>query len=160
MEAKQIVVFKLEGHDFGIDIKNVLEILSYEPIRPVPAEADYVEGILNVRGKVYTIFSLRKRLLMPSQEKDNESKIILLHLEKYRVGFLVDQVAEILNIDELEMEEKPEMIDTKHKSCIEGIVKQEDRMIIVLDVNKLITSEGKIFVQGVSDEHYSSSDAK
>ena len=100
MELSQIVVFKLQGHDFGIDIKKVLEILNYEPIRPIPEVPDYIEGILNVRGVVYTIISMRKRLSMPKQEDESTSKIILLHLEKYRVGFLVDNVAEILNVDE------------------------------------------------------------
>lgn len=160
MQNEQIVVFKLQKHEFGIDIKKVLEILNYEPVRPVPEVPSYVEGIINVRGTIYPIFDLSKRLNIGINEEKENSKFILLQLQENRVGFLVDSVAEIFSIEPECVEEPPTMLDKNHVNCIEKIVNQEDRMIIVLDVNAIISDEEKIFVQGVSDEENCSSNTK
>lgn len=160
MKSGQIVIFKLQEHEFGIDIKKVVEILNYEPVRPVPEVPRYVEGIINVRGIIYPIFNLCKRLNMREYEEKNKSKFILLQIGQNRVGFLVDSVAEILSVEEAYIEELPSMLDRNHMNCIETIVKLDDRMIIVLDVDILISDEEKLFVQGVSDEENCSSNTK
>ena len=164
MENRQIVVFKLMGHEFGMDITKVLEILNYEEVRPVPNVAHYVEGIINVRGTVYPIFNLRKRLNMKPIEDTSDTKFILLHLDNVRIGFLVDGVSEILTVDEEQVEKAPQMID-KNKSrnknnTIDYIIKQEDRMVIVLNVESLISEEENLFIQGVSDEKDSGGNSK
>ncbi len=160
MENGKIVVFKLMDHEFGIDIMRVLEILNYETPRPVPAVPAYVEGIINVRGTVYPIFNLCKRLSMPYSEDYERAKFILLHLEEGRVGLLVDGVSEIMVVEQELIEEMPTVIEKNRVSCIDYIVKKDDRIIIVLDVNKIISEEENLFVQGVSDEEDSSSNAE
>ena len=160
MENGQIVVFKLMGHEFGIDILKVLEILNYEAVRPVPDAPGYVEGIISVRGMIYPIFNLRKRLNMSPAEDLEGAKFILLHLEQNKVGFLVDNVNEILSVNEENVEKAPEMLGRNKVSCIDYIVKQDDRMIIVLDVDALISDEENLFLQGVWNEENSGSNAK
>lgn len=159
MEKGQIVVFKLMNHEFGIDIMSVLEILNYEPVRPVPEVPNYVEGIINVRGRIYPIFNLCTRLSMPPSQDKEGAKFILLHLQEGRVGLLVDGVNEILTVEQEYIEEMPVMIEKNRVNCTDYIVKKDDRMIIVLDVNKIISDEN-LFVQGVSDEKDHSSNAK
>lgn len=152
MENGQIVVFKLMGHEFGIDIKGVFEILNYEEVRPVPNTEKYVEGIINVRGTVYLIFNLRKRLnMIPAPDLDG-AKFILLYLEHSKVGFLVDGVSEILSVKEECIEKAPKVIEENQENCIDYIVKQDGRMIIVLDIGAIISGENNLFVQGVSNE--------
>ena len=90
---------------------------------------------------------------MDLAENEKAGKIILLHLEKNKVGFLVDSVVEILNIDEMEVEQPPQLMDRKKSNCIDCIVKGKDNMIIVLDVNTLISDEDNLFIQGVSNEN-------
>ena len=160
MENRQIVVFKLMGHEFGMDITKVLEILNYEEVRPVPNVAHYVEGIINVRGTVYPIFNLRKRLNMKPIEDTSDTKFILLHLDNVRIGFLVDGVSEILTVDEEQVEKAPQMIDKNKTNTIDYIIKQEGRMVIVLDVESLISEEENLFIQGVSDEEDSGGNSK
>jgi len=160
MENRQIVVFKLMGHEFGMDILKVLEILNYEPVRPVPQVQSYVEGIINVRGTVYPIFNLRKRLNMQTTEDLENAKFILLHLEETRIGFLVDSVSEILTVEEDRIEKTPEMIDKNKINTIDYIIKQEGRMVIVLNVDALISDEENLFVQGVSNEKNCGSNSK
>ena len=160
MENRQIVVFKLMEHEFGMDIIKILEILNYEEVRPVPNVPNYVEGIINVRGTVYPIFNLRKRLNMKPIEDTSDTKFILLHLDNVRIGFLVDSVSEILTVDEEQVEKAPQMIDKNKTNTIDYIIKQEGRMVIVLDVESLISEVENLFIQGVSDEENCSSNAE
>ena len=150
VNSDKIVVFKLQEHEFGMDIGKVIEILNYEPVRPVPQVPSYIEGIINVRGTIYPIINLCRRLNMKEYEEKDQSKFILLQIGQSRVGFLVDSVAEILDVEKT----------YTHVSCIEKIINLGERMIIVLDVNILISDEEKLFVQGVSDEENCSSDTK
>ena len=152
MENRQIVVFKLMGHEFGLDIMQVLEIINHEWIRPVPSVPDYIEGIINVRSTVYPIFNLRKRLHMTPIDDLKETKIILLNLEQSRVGLLVDSVSEILSVQEEHIERTPEIINKDKASCIDYIVKQADRIIITLDVAAVISEAESLFIEGVSNE--------
>ncbi|MBE6023939.1 MAG: purine-binding chemotaxis protein CheW [Cellulosilyticum sp.] len=152
MENRQIVVFKLMGHEFGVDIKKVLEILNYESVRPVPDAPNYIDGIINVRGTVYLVFNLRKRLNMSPIEEIDGTKFILLYLKENKVGLLVDSVCEILSVQEEAIERAPQVIEKNKVSCIDYIVKQDNRMIVVLNIDAILSGEENLFVQGVSDE--------
>lgn len=160
MENRQIVVFKLMGHEFGIAIEKVLEILNYEWVRPVPAVPSYIEGLINVRGVVYPIFNLRKRLNMSLTEDLEGAKFILLKLQESRVGFLVDSVEEILEVQAEYVEKPPEVLDKNKVNCIDYIVKQENSMVIVLDIDTLISEQDNLFIQGVSNEEDCCSNAE
>ena len=160
MSREQIVVFKLKEHEFGINVKQVLEILNYTVIRPIPDVAEYVEGITNVRGKIYSIFNLRKRLNITGQTNLESSKFILLQVEGSHVGFLVDNVAEILTIDEICIEKVAVLSGVNKGNSVQYIVQQKERMIMVLDVHALIWDEENLLNQGVSDEESYCSNTK
>ncbi|MBP3886760.1 MAG: purine-binding chemotaxis protein CheW [Cellulosilyticum sp.] len=156
----QIVVFKLMNHEFGIDIMRVVEILNYELVRPVPAVPAYAEEIINVRGTVYPIFNLCKRLNMSCSMDYKDSKFILLNLEEGRVGLLVDGVSEIMTVEEEYIEATPTVIDQNQESCIDYIVKKDDRIVIVLDIKAVVSEKENLYIQGVSDEEDYSSNTK
>ena len=150
MESKQIVVFKLLEHEFGMDIIKVLEIQNYESIRPVPEVPDYIEGIINVR----------KRLNLPLHENLSHSKLILMNLKDNRVGFIVDSVSEILTVETMHIEESSTILGKKEVSCIQGIIKKADQMILLLDVDILISETQEMMPLGVNDENNYSSNSK
>ncbi len=139
MASKQIVVFKLLDQEYSIDIMRVLEIGNYEPVRKVPEVPSYIEGIINLRGTIYPIFNLRKRLHIPDYESFNDTKIILMNLEETKVGFIVDSVCEILTIDEAEIEQTPKMLEKYESRYINGIIKKEERIIVIFDVDLLLS---------------------
>ena len=138
MATKQIVVFKLLDQEYSIDIMKVLEIVNYEPIRKVPEVPSYIEGIINLRGTIYPILNLRTRLHMPQNESIDATKIILMNLEETRVGFMVDSVCEILNVEEEEIEQTPNMLEKYESRYINGIIKKEDKMIVIFDEDLLL----------------------
>ncbi len=141
MAIKQIVVFKLLDQEYSIDIMRVLEIVNYEPARKVPEVPAYIEGIINLRGTIYPIVNLRARLHMPQPEATSDIKIILMHLEENKVGFMVDSVCEILTVDEEEIEKAPHMLEKYESKYIEGIIKKEDRIIVIFNVELLVGEE-------------------
>jgi len=141
VETKQIVVFKLLDEEYSIDIMHVLEIINYEPIREVPEVPDYVEGIVNLRGTIYPIFNLRTRLHMMPYMAMDDTKIILIHLGELKVGMIVDSVCEILTIQEEELEQKSKVLEKYESKYIEEIVKKDDRMIVILNVDLLLADD-------------------
>lgn len=139
--AKQVVVFKLLDQEYSIDIMKVLEILNYEPVRAVPNVPKYIEGMVNVRGTIYPIFNLRERLHLQAHELMSQTKFILLNLEEIKVGFMVDNVCEILNVAEEEVDMTPKMITKYDNKFIEGVINKDDRMILILNVELLLTDD-------------------
>lgn len=138
---QQIVVFKLANQEYGIDIMRVIEIISYQEIRPIPEVPVYIEGIINLRDEIYPIYNLRERFKLVKQEEIQDTKIVLMKLEELQVGFIVDSVCEILTITEGNIEATPKMISKYNSKYITGVTKKDGRMILLLDVDLLVSDE-------------------
>lgn len=160
MKAEQVIVCQLGKHQFGVDIKSVLEILNLEPITPVPESPDYVDGVINVRGNVCPIIYLRRRLNMPLEAKQTHNKIILVHVQNSNVGLLVDDIKGILDVKEESVEQVVPLEDETQINCVQYLIKQLEEKIIVLDLDKIVFEQNRLFVQGVTDEDDSSSNAE
>ena len=141
--SKQIVIFKLNNEDFCVDIMQVLEILSMQKIRKVPDVPDFIEGIFDLRGTIIPIIDLRKRFNMEKANINDNTRIIVVNLNKKSVGFIVDAVTEVLHIDEESIKEPPDIISGIGKEYIEAVVKLNDRLIIDLDLHRVLTEQEK-----------------
>lgn len=140
METRQIVIFKLGEEEYGIDIMKVVEIVLYQEVRKVPDVPKYIEGIINLRGDIHPIYNFRKRFRMPERAIDDNTKIIVIRTTEMNVGFIVDNVSEILNIPSQDIQSAPKLINQRAEGkYILGVAKQEERMIVLLDVDKLVT---------------------
>lgn len=139
--SNQFVVFKLEEEDFGVEIINVREIIKPQQILKVPNTPKYIEGIINLRGRVHPVFNLRKKFHINEKEFDERTKIIIVSVNEISVGFIVDDVSEILRIEEQNMEVPPSIIVGHHRKYIRTVGKIGDRMIIILDLNLLLSEE-------------------
>ncbi|WP_054739022.1 chemotaxis protein CheW [Cellulosilyticum ruminicola] len=147
MTTKQIVVFQLQGQKFGIDIMSVLEILNYSTIRTVPEVPSYIQGIINVRGTVYPIVNLCTRLGLEAFKDESSCQFILLNLEDVRVGFMVDKVLEILTIETKDVEQGPQITEVDKVSCVNGIIKEQEHIILLLDIDILISESKQIVLK-------------
>jgi len=130
----QYVVFKLGAEEYGFDVSTVREIHTMEQITKVHRSAQYIEGVMNLRGKLLTVINLRKRFSMPPGEAGEAQRIIVVDASDSPVGFLVDQVAEVARIPMESIEKAPahitKDIDSKY---VMGIAKYEDRLITLID---------------------------
>lgn len=137
---RQIVIFKLGKEEYGIDIMQVVEIILHQAIRKVPDLPSYIEGIVNLRGDIHPIYNLRTRFRMAQHEPDEHTKIIVLRTTQMNVGFIVDYVSEILNIAEEDIQGVPNIINSRPgDQYIQGVAKQDDRIIVLLDIDKLVS---------------------
>jgi len=137
----QLVSFKIGEEEFGIDILKVQEINRMLQITKVPNAPGFVEGVVNLRGRIIPVIDLRTRLGMIKKDYDGKSRIIVVELEKATVGFTVDEVSEVLRIPKSITEPPPAMVAGIDTDYITAVGKLEDRMLILLDLEKVFTVE-------------------
>jgi len=137
----QWVTFHLDNEIYGITVMQVMEVLRYVDITPVPGAPDYVMGIINLRGNVVTVIDTRKRFSLPSKEVDDLSRIVIIESEGQVLGMLVDCVAEVVYLKESEIEMAPNVGNEDSSRFIQGVHSNGDSLLILVDVNKLLTAE-------------------
>ena len=138
-ELLQLVSFKIADEEFGIDILKVHEINRMMNITKVPNAPHYVDGVVNLRGRVIPVINLRTKLAMERKEYDRNSRIIVVELGGKTIGFIVDEVSEVLRIPMNITEKPPEMVSGINSAFITAIGKLEDRLLILLDLEKVLT---------------------
>jgi purine-binding chemotaxis protein CheW len=137
----QFVTFILMDETYGINVMQVQEVLRVTEIAPVPGAPDYVLGIINLRGNVVTVIDTRTRFGLPSTEMDDASRIIVIESEKQVVGILVDAVAEVVELSESDIDVAPNVGTEESSRYIQGVATREDGLLILVDLNKLLTDE-------------------
>ncbi len=140
----QLVTFKLGQEEFGVNILQVHEIIRMMQVTHVPNAPDFIYGVINLRGKVIPIVSLRKRFGLDAEAEDNQSlRIVVVELRNVVVGFIVDAVSEVLRISKDIVEPPPPILAGIESEYITGVAKMEDRLIILLDLEQLLSKEEK-----------------
>lgn len=152
MATLQQVVFRLDKEEYGLDIMKVNGIEKYQEVVKVPNAPEYIEGMINLRGEVLPIFNLRTKFSLEKKAYDDETKIIVVYTNDIKVGFIVDSVAEILQIDEENVEAAPAIVAGINRKYIKSVAKIEDRMIVLVDIDLLVTDEEKITLGEVVEE--------
>ena len=140
-ELLQLVTFAISEEEFGIDILKVQEIIRTMAITKVPNSPPYVEGVINLRGKVIPVIDLRGRFNMESRIHDRQTRIIVIDLHGMIIGFVVDGVSEVLRIQSNTVEPPPPVVSGIESEYIRGVGKLDDRLLILLDLDKLIPIE-------------------
>ena len=138
-ELLQLVSFKIGQEEFGVDILNVHEINKMVAITKVPNAPHFVEGVINLRGRVIPIIDLRTRLKLEKKEHDKDTRIIVVEINKKTVGFIVDAVKEVLRIPVTITEAPPEIVAGIDSEFIKAVGKLEDRLLILMDLEKVLT---------------------
>lgn len=144
MATLQQVVFKLDKEEYGLDIMKVNGIEKYQEVVKIPNAPDYIEGMINLRGEVLPIFSLRKKFKLIDKPTDDETKIIVAYTNDIKVGFVVDAVQEIMQVDEADVEEAPPIVTGIDRRYIKSVAKVEGRMVTLIDIDLVVTDEEKI----------------
>jgi purine-binding chemotaxis protein CheW len=137
----QLVTFAIGEEEFGIDILKVQEIIRIMDITKVPSSPAHVEGVINLRGKVIPVIDLRCRFNMESRVHDRQTRIIVIDLHGAIVGFVVDAVSEVLRLQSDTVEPPPPVVAGIDSEYIRGVGKLENRLLILLDLEKLLPAE-------------------
>jgi len=142
-ELIQLVSFAIGEEEFGVDILKVQEINRMLAVTRVPNSPEYVDGVINLRGKVIPIIDLRRRFRMERREHDKNTRIVVVELSGKVVGFVVDAVSEVLRIPKSVTEPPPPMVAGVDAEYITAVGKLDDRLLILLDLEKVLSTEEK-----------------
>lgn len=138
MEEIQIVVFRLDNEEYGVNILNVQEIIRPTEITRVPKTPEYLTGVINLRGNVIPVMNLRKRFGLEGElQSDPNTRIIILNFRDINIGIFVDSVSEVLRLTKEEIEE-PTLIEALDDKFVQAVGKHNDRLIILLDIKELL----------------------
>ncbi len=143
-ELLQLVSFKIGEEEFGVNILRVQEINRMLNVTQVPNSPEYVDGVINLRGRVIPVIDLRTRFGMERKQHDKNTRVVVVELAGKTVGFVVDAVSEVLRISRSVTEPPPETVASSiGADFITSIAKLEDRMIILIDLEKVLSTEEK-----------------
>jgi len=152
-EQIQLVSFNLGQEEFGIDILKVQEINRMVEITKVPQAPSYVEGVINLRGKVIPVIDLRRKFSLEAGEYDKNTRIVVADVSGHVIGMVVDAVSEVLRIPRSTIEPPPEIVTSLDSEYISGVVKLDEKLLIFLDISKIaaeVSSEVESMTEAVS----------
>lgn len=149
-EQEQLVVFEVGDESFGIDISIVQEIIRLQPITEVPKAPMYVKGVINLRGKVIPVIDLRERFGFSIGEETKATRIVVVNVLGNTVGMIVDAVSEVLRLATDSIEPPSTIVESVGSQYLKGIGKLEERLIILLDLDKLLVEMGATVIDDVA----------
>ncbi|MGB9591449.1 MAG: chemotaxis protein CheW [Candidatus Kryptoniota bacterium] len=148
----QLVSFVIGNEEFGVNILKVQEIIRSVSITRVPKSPDYVAGVINLRGKIVPVIDLRKRFALLPKEADKDTRIIVVELDDKVVGFLVDKVKEVIRVDNEIIDPPPDLTTDISTHYITGVAKLPDRLLILLDLDRILNASEKEQISEVYPE--------
>ena len=140
---RQLVVFDLAGEVYGVSIETVREIIRMQAVTYVPDAPGFVEGVINLRGRVIPVVDLRKRFGLNVTEATAESRVVVVDIGGEDIGVIVDAVTEVLRIGEDSIEPTSSLVTTEDSYYIEVIAKVDDRLLILLDIERALGKDAE-----------------
>ncbi len=152
-EILQLVGFKIAEEEYAVDILMVQEIIRMMQVTKVPNAPDFVDGVVNLRGRIIPVIDLRSKLGLPRKEVDKDKRIIVVEVAGKTVGFIVDAVTEVLRIPASITEPPPDLITNVNSEFIKAVGKLEDRLLILIDLEKILSTNEKLELSAINTEN-------
>ena len=137
-DDRQFCTFTLDKLLFGVEVRDVQEVIRYQHITYVPRASASVHGLINLRGQIVTAIDLRSRLRLPERPADRQPMNVVIRSGDYVVSMLVDEIGDVVAVDESTFEKPPDTLDGIARSLIRGAYKLENRLLLNLDTDKTI----------------------
>jgi purine-binding chemotaxis protein CheW len=147
----QIVGFRVGNETYGVPITALHEIVRVPEITAVPDAPDYMEGVINLRGKIVSVIDLRKRFGIKETTSSRRNRILVVEFNGRLSGLIVDSASEVLKIPPADVEPPPAVLQEGGLNCVTGLGKYQGRLIMLLDTTKLLES-GSLRAQKAAGE--------
>jgi purine-binding chemotaxis protein CheW len=138
----QYCTFTLDGLYFGVDVLKVQEVIRYQEMTRIPGAPAVVSGLINLRGQLVTALDLRQRLQLQPRPDGQLPMNVVVRTEEGATSLLVDEIGDVIELDDTTHERPPETIDAVTREVVRGVHKLEGRLLLVLDIERLIASSG------------------
>lgn len=151
--TSQLVLFTLSDETYGVDIQRVREIIRIPEITRIPKTPDFIEGVINLRGSVIPVVDLRKRFNMPAADQARlaeTGRIVVMDMRDWTIGMMVDGVSEVLRVQGGAVEPPSPYIVGADTRFIAGVVKDGDRLVVLLDLDAVFFDEEKEQMAGLN----------
>lgn len=150
-KKSRFLVFSIGSEFYGIKIETVREIIRYNSLTPVHDSQDYIMGVINLRGKILPVMDLRLKFGMDFAEYTDKTVLLVLEMEgdhgKYHLALAVDAVHEVISPPEEDLKKTPQLGLNLKRNYLNGILKTEDHMIMILDINRIVAIEEIIHLE-------------
>lgn len=147
--GSKFLTFQLQNEEYGLEILKVREILGLLSITTVPQTPDYVRGVVNLRGQVIPVIDLRLKFGMKEGDDGKRTCIIVVDVNGVMMGIVVDTVSEVMDIDSSSIEATPSFGSKLNTDYILGMGKVKGGVKILLDIDKVLTSEDLVMIEGM-----------
>jgi purine-binding chemotaxis protein CheW len=138
--SREVLVFVLGKEEYGVDILKVQEIRGYEKVTPIPAAPAYLKGVVNLRGIIVPVIDLRIKFGMADPQYDSFTVVIILRLASRVIGMVVDGVSDVVALAPSEVKPAPQLGSLVDSSFLAGLATQGERMVLLLDIEKFLSS--------------------
>jgi purine-binding chemotaxis protein CheW len=149
---QQLVIFELANEFYGINIAVVESIIKMQAITQLPQSPAYVKGVTNLRGSVLPVIDLRSRFALDPKEDTRQTRIIIVTMGSIKVGVTVDGVSEVLRVSDELIEPLPPMVNSVNSVFLKGIVRLENRLIILLELGKVLDLNDQQVLEALSSQ--------
>ncbi len=138
----QLALFRVGDGEYATDIMGITEIIRPQKVTRIPRSPEFVEGVINLRGRVVPVVDMRKRFgLGGAVGEGRKARVIIVRIGGRLIGALVDQVTDVVRMTVDQVEETPETAKGVNAQYVRGVAKDGERLIVVLDMQKLLTSQ-------------------
>jgi purine-binding chemotaxis protein CheW len=146
----QIISFKVGDEEYGLEILSVREVIRIKEITKLPKAPDFVTGVINLRGDVIPIIDLRKKFGLSFREYSEMTRVIVVEVERKLMGMVVDSVSHVIRIGQDQIVPPPTLVGGISADYIRGVGKLDERLIVLLNIGKILTSEEKIELEKIN----------
>ncbi|WP_088032031.1 chemotaxis protein CheW [Evansella clarkii] len=134
----KVIVFQLHNEQYGVNIQQVRSIEKLQNVTPVPGTADFIKGVINLRGDITPIIDLKDRLQIGKTEYTDHTRVLIINIESIQMGLIVDNATDVLDIEESIIDAPPEVIGGVTEEYLSGVAKIDDRLLILLDIERIL----------------------
>lgn len=145
-----LVIFRLLHEEFALPIGSVIEILRPQKLARMPRSPSFVDGVMNLRGRVFPVIDLKRRLGMSESPRDARTRIMVVDFHGDQMGLVVDEVREVFRGDASAFEDAPVLAQGITRDYLKGVVTEGERMVLLLDLDRLLALEEAAGGRGVA----------
>ena len=148
---EQIITFNVGKEDYGIEIQMVKEVIRQREITRLPKAPAFVKGVINLRGDVIPVIDLREKFGLEEEEYTDKTRVIVVEVDRKSIGMIVDSVSHVVRLARDQIEPPPPLVGGVSGEFIRGVGKLGERLIVLLNINRILTIEEKIELQKMEE---------
>lgn len=148
---REVLVFVLGSEEYGVDILQVKEIRGYEKVTPIPSAPDYLKGVINLRGTIVPVVDMRVKFGLAEARYDSLTVVVILRIASRTIGIVVDGVSDVIALSPGDVKPPPALGTIVSQTFLAGVAIREDGMILLLDIEKFLSSSEMSLLERVAD---------